>query len=173
MHSPASPLPTGEVEEIRLRDAGTGAAAWKKWGPYLSERQWGTVREDYSETGDAWGYFPHDQARSRATRDVLGGLGREAREKNPGDAAHGRLPQRGIGRAIADGRETQEAHGGHLRRAQQREAVRQHAGLVGDDVPEHEVVDRLVDRARGRQDRERQDGRLYRAGASELPAHGR
>ena len=39
---------------------------WKKWGPYLSERQWGTVREDYSEAGDAWDYFPHDQARSRA-----------------------------------------------------------------------------------------------------------
>src|SRR5580658_4355156 len=39
---------------------------WKKWGPYLSERQWGTVREDYSENGDAWDYFPHDHSRSRA-----------------------------------------------------------------------------------------------------------
>jgi hypothetical protein len=39
---------------------------WKQWGPYLSERQWGTVREDYSENGDAWNYFTHDQARSRA-----------------------------------------------------------------------------------------------------------
>jgi len=39
-----------------------------KWGPYLSERQWRTVREDYSENGDAWGYFPHDHARSRAYR---------------------------------------------------------------------------------------------------------
>ena len=47
------------------RDAGI---AWKKWGPYLSERQWGTVREDYSENGDAWDYFTHDQARSRAYR---------------------------------------------------------------------------------------------------------
>jgi len=64
----SSPLPTGEVEETRLRAAGTGAAPWKKWGPYLSERQWGTVREDYSQSGDAWGYFPHDQARSRAYR---------------------------------------------------------------------------------------------------------
>ncbi|MGH2644556.1 MAG: MGH1-like glycoside hydrolase domain-containing protein, partial [Chitinophagaceae bacterium] len=41
---------------------------WKKWGPYLSERQWGTVREDYSEYGDAWNYFPHDHARSRVYR---------------------------------------------------------------------------------------------------------
>jgi hypothetical protein len=50
---------------------------WKKWGPYLSERQWGTVREDYSENGDAWNYFTHDHARSRAYRwgeDGLGGL---------------------------------------------------------------------------------------------------
>ncbi len=51
------------IEKLRLRDA---AAGWKKWGPYLSERQWGTVREDYSENGDAWNYFTHDQARSRA-----------------------------------------------------------------------------------------------------------
>src|SRR5262249_49707775 len=41
---------------------------WRKWGPYLSERQWGTVREDYSANGDAWNYFTHDQARSRAYR---------------------------------------------------------------------------------------------------------
>jgi len=41
---------------------------WQQWGPYLSERQWGTVREDYSENGDAWAYFSHDQARSRAYR---------------------------------------------------------------------------------------------------------
>lgn len=46
----------------------TGAAEWKKWGPYLSERQWGTVREDYSESGDAWNYFTHEQSRSRAYR---------------------------------------------------------------------------------------------------------
>ena len=44
----------------------SGTAPWRKWGPYLSERQWGTVREDYSENGDAWNYFPHDHARSRA-----------------------------------------------------------------------------------------------------------
>jgi hypothetical protein len=55
-------------EHNRLEDARTGVTAWKKWGPYLSERQWGTVREDYSENGDAWNFFTHDQARSRAYR---------------------------------------------------------------------------------------------------------
>jgi hypothetical protein len=55
-------------EHQRLEQARTGEAAWKAWGPYLSERQWGTVREDYSENGDAWNYFSHDQARSRAYR---------------------------------------------------------------------------------------------------------
>jgi hypothetical protein len=54
------------VEEKRLEEARLQIAAWKKWGPYLSERQWGTVREDYSEDGNAWEYFSHDQARSRA-----------------------------------------------------------------------------------------------------------
>jgi hypothetical protein len=53
-------------ENSRLEEARAKTAPWKKWGPYLSERQWGTVREDYSENGDAWGYFTHDQARSRA-----------------------------------------------------------------------------------------------------------
>ena len=52
-------------ESIRLEEART-AQPWKKWGPYLSERQWGTVREDYSPDGNAWDYFTHDQARSRA-----------------------------------------------------------------------------------------------------------
>jgi hypothetical protein len=55
-------------EHRRLEQARTGAAPWKAWGPYLSERQWGTVREDYSGGGDAWNYFTHDQARSRAYR---------------------------------------------------------------------------------------------------------
>src|SRR5205085_3351711 len=55
-------------EHGRLEDARTGAAPWKAWGPYLSERQWGTVREDYSQGGDAWNYFTHDQSRSRAYR---------------------------------------------------------------------------------------------------------
>jgi hypothetical protein len=55
-------------EHERLEQARTGAEPWKAWGPYLSERQWGTVREDYSGGGDAWNYFPHEQARSRAYR---------------------------------------------------------------------------------------------------------
>jgi hypothetical protein len=65
------------TERIRLAEARTGKASWKKWGPYLSERQWGTVREDYSDTGNAWEYFSHDQARSRAYRwgeDGLAGI---------------------------------------------------------------------------------------------------
>ncbi|HKQ62459.1 MAG TPA: hypothetical protein VJS92_14305 [Candidatus Polarisedimenticolaceae bacterium] len=56
------------AEQQRLNDADAGRAAWKRWGPYLSERQWGTVREDYSPHGTAWDYFPHDHARSRAYR---------------------------------------------------------------------------------------------------------
>jgi hypothetical protein len=54
------------TEELRLDEAREKGVPWKLWGPYLSERQWGTVREDYSENGDAWNYFTHDQARSRA-----------------------------------------------------------------------------------------------------------
>src|SRR5512139_1287875 len=56
------------MEKSRLTESRENKVQWKKWGPYLSERQWGTVREDYSQGGDAWGYFPHDQARSRAYR---------------------------------------------------------------------------------------------------------
>ena len=55
-------------EEKRLEDSRLGKALWRKWGPYLSERQWGTVREDYSADEEAWNYFTHDQARSRAYR---------------------------------------------------------------------------------------------------------
>jgi hypothetical protein len=57
----------GHAESARLRACAKGAP-WKEWGPYLSEGQWGTVREDYSEDGNAWDYFSHDQARSRAYR---------------------------------------------------------------------------------------------------------
>lgn len=56
------------AERQRLQEADAARAAWRRWGPYLSERQWGTVREDYSPDGDAWSYFTHDQARSRAYR---------------------------------------------------------------------------------------------------------
>src|SRR5260370_9547587 len=65
------------AEKERLEAVRVGKAPWKKWGPYLSERQWGTVREDYSEGGDAWDYFTHDNARARAYRwgeDGLAGI---------------------------------------------------------------------------------------------------
>ena len=65
------------TEQKRLNEAREAGIPWKKWGPYLSERQWGTVREDYSEDGNAWDYFTHDQSRSRAYRwgeDGLGGF---------------------------------------------------------------------------------------------------
>jgi len=64
-------------EEQRLEEARDRKVHWKRWGPYLSERQWGTVREDYSPNGAAWDYFPHDHARSRAYRwgeDGIGGI---------------------------------------------------------------------------------------------------
>ena len=64
-------------EQKRLNAAREAGIPWKKWGPYLSERQWGTVREDYSQDGNAWGYFTHDQARSRTYRwgeDGLAGI---------------------------------------------------------------------------------------------------
>jgi hypothetical protein len=67
----------GISEKKRLEEARTRKIPWKKWGPYLSERQWGTVREDYSDSGNAWDYFSHDQARSRAYRwgeDGLAGI---------------------------------------------------------------------------------------------------
>jgi hypothetical protein len=67
------------AEELRLRETREGVP-WRAWGPYLSERQWGTVREDYSDNGDAWSYLSHDQARSRAYRwgeDGLAGISDE------------------------------------------------------------------------------------------------
>ena len=56
------------AEQNRLDEANKGASAWRRWGPYISERAWGTVREDYSADGSAWDYFPHDHARSKAYR---------------------------------------------------------------------------------------------------------
>jgi hypothetical protein len=74
----SKPLPYVEVaEQKRLNIAREQGIPWKKWGPYLSERQWGTVREDYSQDGNAWNYFSHDQSRSRAYRwgeDGLAGI---------------------------------------------------------------------------------------------------
>src|ERR1700722_19694024 len=74
------PHPLAETAEGRRLDATRRGIGWRGWGPYLSERQWGTVREDYSENGTAWDYFPHDHARSRAYRwgeDGLAGFGEE------------------------------------------------------------------------------------------------
>src|SRR4051794_15804118 len=71
------------IERQRMADAGSpeegleSASPWYRWGPYLSERAWGSVREDYSADGDAWASFPHDHARSRAYRwneDGMAGL---------------------------------------------------------------------------------------------------
>src|SRR5438270_6926212 len=65
------------IEDVRLEDSRTRKKYWKRWGPYVSERQWGTVREDYSAGGTAWEFFPHDHARSRAYRwgeDGIGGI---------------------------------------------------------------------------------------------------
>src|SRR5207244_2807412 len=56
------------AEQLRLAEDARREKNWKRWGPYLSERQWGTVREDYSEGGTCWEYLPHDHARSRAYR---------------------------------------------------------------------------------------------------------
>src|SRR6516165_8823583 len=65
------------AEHQRLEEARSRKAHWKRWGPYVSERAWGTVREDYSAHGTAWEFFPHDHARSRAYRwneDGLAGI---------------------------------------------------------------------------------------------------
>src|SRR6267142_2906491 len=65
------------TEDRRLEETRTRKKYWKRWGPYLSERQWGTFREDYSPGGTAWEFFPHDHARSRAYRwgeDGIGGI---------------------------------------------------------------------------------------------------
>jgi hypothetical protein len=70
-------------ETARLQEIRTANAPWRKWGPYLSERQWGTVREDYSPDGNAWDYFSHDQARSRAYHwgeDGLAGISDEKQQ---------------------------------------------------------------------------------------------
>ena len=71
------------AEGKRLAEDGARAKNWKRWGPYLSERQWATVREDYSAEGDSWNSFPHDHARSRAYRwgedGLMGVTDREGR----------------------------------------------------------------------------------------------
>ena len=76
----AMPPTQQNAEQTRLVESANGTP-WKKWGPYLSERQWGTVREDYSNNGDAWNFFPHDHARSRAYRSGEDGLAGFSDEK--------------------------------------------------------------------------------------------
>jgi len=77
------PSPTLNAEQQRLADDDARKKNWKRWGPYLSERQWGTVREDYSADGDSWRYFTFEHARSRAYRwgedGLLGITDRECR----------------------------------------------------------------------------------------------
>ena len=75
--TPQPPSPPTNPEQVRLDNDRDNIQLWRKWGPYLSERQWGTVREDYSPHGDAWDFFTHDHARSRAYRwgeDGIAGL---------------------------------------------------------------------------------------------------
>src|SRR5262245_60131981 len=64
-----------DAERQRLFEDRNRLQNWKRWGPYLSAREWGTVREDYSADGNAWDYFPHDEARSRAYRWAEDGIG--------------------------------------------------------------------------------------------------
>src|SRR5712691_3960620 len=66
--APASRQPPDDAESGRLAEDAARSHNWKRWGTYLAERQWGTVREDYSEWGNCWEYFPHDHARSRVYR---------------------------------------------------------------------------------------------------------
>ena len=79
-----APLSYVEVtEQKRLNEAREQGIPWKKWGPYLSERQWGTVREDYSHDGNAWDYFSHDRSRSRAYHwgeDGLAGISEDKQQ---------------------------------------------------------------------------------------------
>src|SRR5947199_9265348 len=77
MASEPPPPEPDDAENNRLREDDRREKNWKRWGPYLAERQWGTVREDYSADGDCWDYFTHDQSRSRAYRwgeDGLAGI---------------------------------------------------------------------------------------------------
>jgi hypothetical protein len=80
------------AERQRLEAARERQIPWKKWGPYLSERQWGTVREDYSPNGDAWNFFTHDHARSRAYRwgeDGIAGISDDKQRYFHGDNGAG------------------------------------------------------------------------------------
>ena len=141
--TPKAPEAVPNAEQARLDDARANGTPWRKWGPYLSERQWGTVREDYSEGGDAWNYFTHDQARSRAYRwgeDGLAGISDER--------------QHAVLRARALERQGPHPQGAALRPHQQRgqprrgrEGVlllpRQHADPLVHEVPVQVPAGRL------------------------------
>ena len=83
------------AERTRLAADARREKNWKRWGPYLSERQWGTVREDYSPDGDCWDYFPHDHARSRAYRWGEDGLARHHRPRVPAVFRAGAVERQG------------------------------------------------------------------------------
>ena len=85
-----TPIDRTDPESQRLREDADRQRNWKRWGPYLSERQWGTVREDYSADGDCWDYFPHDHARSRAYRWGEDGLLGITRPRSAGSASRWR-----------------------------------------------------------------------------------
>src|SRR5262244_3629143 len=106
------------AEQTRLQEDREGRAAWKKWGPYLSERQWGTVREDYSSNGDAWNYFTHDHAQYRAYRwgeAGLAGISDNRRYRVPDSWIHrgrcGEGPGRGHGCGDGDKRRGRQGDG--------------------------------------------------------------
>lgn len=116
--SPLSPSPENP-EQQRLAEDATRAKNWKRWGPYLAERQWGTVREDYSPDGESWGSITHDQARSRAYRwgedGLLGITDRECRLCFAPALSNGRDPilkERLFGLANYEGN-----HGGDVKEA--------------------------------------------------------
>jgi hypothetical protein len=102
------------AEHDRLAESRAQKVPWKKWGPYLSERQWGTVREDYSDSGNAWDYFSHDQARSRAYRwgeDGLAGVSDDVANRTPyiKDGINNHVVHGQAGAVNADGKGTKVA----------------------------------------------------------------
>src|SRR5206468_141058 len=119
-------------EHRRIAEATRRVAHWRRWGPYLSERQWGTVREDYSPGGTAWEYFPHDHARSRAYRwgeDGLAGISDN----------HRRLRRRSLlrrRRRVREGRHRRDAdpHRGHQPRARAGRRARAADAVVSKHV---------------------------------------
>ena len=134
-------------EGRRLQAARDPATPWKKWGPYLSERQWGTVREDYSDTGNAWDYFSHDQARLRAYRwgeDGLAGISDNRQILCFALALwNGKDPIEAVRPSVVT-KIPDDLHAITLRRREQRRDGREVEAVAWlfDDVPPHGVADR-------------------------------